>query len=72
MSAAKTAIDVLLALLQASPAFAELIESLTGQSKATIVERLKRARVAIKDPIDTAPADATRRAELERILRGDG
>lgn len=72
MSAAKTAIDVLLALLQASPAFAELIESLTGQSKATIVERLKRARAAIKDPIDTAPADATRRAELERILRGDG
>lgn len=72
MSAAKTAIDVLLALLQASPAFAELIESLTGQSTATVVERLKRARAAIKDPIDPAPADAARRAELERILRGEG
>lgn len=67
----KVAIDILLALIQASPAIGELLESLTGESKKTLEQRLHRARDAIEDPIDTTPGDVARRAELERILRGD-
>lgn len=68
----KTAIEIVLGLMQAAPAIAELLESLTGQSKAAIEDRLKRARASIEAPTDTSAHDAARRVELERILRGEG
>lgn len=66
------AIGVMIALINSVPAFAELLEGLTGESRETLVERLERARAQVKDPIDVAAPDAARRAELERILRGRG
>jgi hypothetical protein len=67
-----TGIDVLIALIKTVPAIAELFEGLTGESAETVLERLERARAKVRDPIDTTPDDITRRAELERILRGGG
>lgn len=67
----KAAIDIILGLMQAAPAIAELLESLTGQSAPTLEERLRRARAAIADPIDVSEGDRARRERLERALRGE-
>lgn len=72
MDAGTIAIDVVLGLVKASPAIAEVLSSLAGTSEAEVVARLERARAAIRDPIDPTPADTARRARLERILRGEG
>lgn len=67
--AAQVAGEILAGLIRVAPDFVEL---LTGVDRKTLEERIARARAAIEDPIDTSADDAVRRAELERIVRGDG
>lgn len=63
---------VALALLKLALATApKIVELVTGQKAADLEARIERARVAIKDPIDTTVEDAARDAELERIIRGE-
>lgn len=70
MSLSQLAIDVVYGLASSSDEIADVIASLAGTSRRDIRERLENARLAIHSPIDTSATDATRRAELERILRG--
>lgn len=66
---ASVALDALGALVRSAP---EIIELVTGQDRLTLEQRIERAREAIKDPGDPSADDAARRAELERIIRGEG
>lgn len=69
MTGAGIAIELFAALVKAAP---EVVELITGVDRVTLEERIERARGAIKDPVDPSADDAARRAELERIVRGDG
>ncbi len=69
MTEAQIALELLELALKAGGGIVELI---TEKERASLEERIARAREAIRDPKDTSADDATRRAELERILRGEG
>lgn len=67
MNGAQVALELLELALKAGGGIVELI---TEKERASLEERIARARASIKDPIDTTATDAARRAELERVLRG--
>lgn len=67
MDGTMVAIELLELALKAGGGIVELI---TEKERASLEERIARARAGIKDPADTSADDASRRAELERILRG--
>lgn len=47
-----------------------IVELVTEKDRAELEERIRRAELAIKDPIDTTADDAARRQRLEAILGG--
>lgn len=67
MTEAQIALELLELALKAGGGIVEMI---TEKERASLEERIARARAAIKDPIDTTADDAARRAELARVLRG--
>lgn len=69
MNGTMIALELLELALKAGGGIVELV---TEKERASLEERIARARATIKDPADTSAADAARRVELERILGGDG
>lgn len=65
------AVVVAITALGKLPGVVEALAAIFGTSKEDVEAKLARAEAAVKDPIDVAPADAARREELERILRGE-
>ncbi|GAB5541397.1 MAG: hypothetical protein SangKO_011570 [Sandaracinaceae bacterium] len=49
-----------------------IVELVTEQERKSLEQRIERALAAVKDPIDTTEEDASRRARLEAVLRGEG
>lgn len=61
-----------LKLLEAALDIGEgIVGAIMEKDEADLRERIEKARAAIKDPIDTSAADSARRAELERVLKGN-
>lgn len=67
MTEAQIALELLELAIKAGGGIVEMI---TEQERASLEERIARARASIKDPINTSADDAARRAELERVLKG--
>ena len=49
----------------------DLAETITGTDRATLEERIARARGAVIDPLPVDVSTASGRAELRRIVRGE-
>jgi len=66
----QTALNIFQAAVELAP---DVIEMITGQAAKDLLERIERARAALKSlPADTSADDAARRAELERLIAGEG
>lgn len=68
-SLASLALDLLAGAITIAP---DLVEIVTGSPAKDLKERIARARVELeKAPPDTSAADAARRAEFVRAVRGE-
>ena len=48
-----------------------VVEAIAGADRVVLADRIERARLAARDPIDPSETDAARRRRLARIIRGE-